>query len=122
MKRSVPSSTSGRVFWWGWDMNTAARLRAAYAGDKMPTPKSATIVDKISPAVTPAEAHAQADERVETVILENVRQSAKDALTPSGVLQHFLHRREADALRGLQIRFGRRLPLGKITARTSRSA
>jgi carbonic anhydrase len=66
-------------------------VTAACSGDKMPTANLQAFVDKISPAVTKARTHAKADELVEAAILENVHQSAKDVLTSSEVLQHFLH-------------------------------
>jgi carbonic anhydrase len=66
-------------------------VTAACSGDKMPTTNLQAIVDKISPAVTRAKAHAKGDELVEAAILENVHQSAKDVLASSEVLQHFLH-------------------------------
>src|ERR1039458_7799283 len=66
-------------------------VTAACSGDKMPTTNLQAMVDKISPAVTRAKAHAKGDELVEAAILENVHQSAKDVLASSEVLQHFLH-------------------------------
>ena len=66
-------------------------VTAACSGDKMPTPNLQAFVDKISPAVTRAKTHAKADDLVEAAILENVRQSAKDVVARSEVLQHFLH-------------------------------
>jgi carbonic anhydrase len=66
-------------------------VTAACSGGKMPTANLQAIVDKISPAVTQAKTHAQADGLVEAAILENVQQSAKDVVASSPVLQHFLH-------------------------------
>jgi carbonic anhydrase len=66
-------------------------VTAACSGDKMPTANLQAVVDKISPAVTRAKAHASGDELVEAAILENIHQSAKDVLASSEVLQHFLH-------------------------------
>ncbi|MGA2457914.1 MAG: carbonic anhydrase [Terriglobales bacterium] len=66
-------------------------VTAACSGDKMPTANLQAIVDKISPAVTRARTHAKGDELVEAAILDNVRQSAKDVVASSEVLQHFLH-------------------------------
>jgi carbonic anhydrase len=66
-------------------------VTAACSGEKMPTANLQAIVDKISPAVTRAKKRAKADELVETAILENVQQSAKDVVDNSPVLQHFLH-------------------------------
>jgi carbonic anhydrase len=66
-------------------------VTAACSGDKMPTANLQAVVDKISPAVTQAKAHPKGDDLVETAILDNVHQSAKDVLASSEVLQHFLH-------------------------------
>jgi carbonic anhydrase len=66
-------------------------VTAACSGDKMPTANLQAMVDKISPAVTQAKAHPKGDDLVETAILENVHQSAKDVLANSEVLRHFLH-------------------------------
>jgi carbonic anhydrase len=64
---------------------------AACSGGKMPTANLQAIVDKITPAVTRAKAHAKADDVVEAAILENIHQSAADIVASSEVLQHFLH-------------------------------
>jgi carbonic anhydrase len=66
-------------------------VTAACSEGKMPTPNLQAIVDKISPAVTRAKAHAKAGDLVDAAILENVHQSARDVLASSEVLQHFLH-------------------------------
>jgi carbonic anhydrase len=66
-------------------------VTAACSGGKMPTANLQAIVDKITPAVTRAKAHAKADDVVEAAILENIHQSAADIVASSEVLQHFLH-------------------------------
>lgn len=66
-------------------------VSAACSGEKMPTTNLQAVVDKISPAVTKAKTHAKGDELLDAAILENVKQSAKDTIASSPVLQHFMH-------------------------------
>jgi carbonic anhydrase len=90
-------------------------VSAACSGDKMPTANLQAIVDKISPAVTQAKTQAKSDELVETAIRENVRQSAKDVLARSDVLQHFLHDGKLTVYEALyKMDSGEVVQLGKI--------
>jgi carbonic anhydrase len=89
---------------------------AACSGDKMPTANLQAIVDKISPAVTRAKTRAKSDDLVETAILENVQQSAKDVLARSDVLQHFLHDGKLSVFEAVyKMDSGEVVQLGKIT-------
>jgi carbonic anhydrase len=89
---------------------------AACSGDKMPTANLQAIVDKISPAVTRAKTRAKSDDLVETAILENVQQSAKDVLARSDVLQHFLHDGKLTVFEAVyKMDSGEVVQLGKIT-------
>jgi carbonic anhydrase len=63
-------------------------VSAACAEEKMPTVNLKAIVDKISPAVTRAKAHASGDGLLEAAVEENVHQSAKDVIANSPVLKH----------------------------------
>jgi len=54
----------------------------------MPTQNLQAIVDKISPAVSKANAYAHSDQLLDAAIRENVDQSAKDILAGSEVLRH----------------------------------
>jgi carbonic anhydrase len=91
-------------------------VTAACSGDKMPTTNLQAIVDKISPAVTRAKAHAKADELVEAAILENVQQSAKDVMASSAVLQHFLHDGKLTVFEAVySLESGKVVQLGKIS-------
>jgi carbonic anhydrase len=64
-------------------------VTAACSGEKMPTPSLQAIVDKINPAVSKVQSTPK-DALVEAAIKENVRQSARDLLASSTVLQHFV--------------------------------
>lgn len=67
-------------------------VNAACSGDKMPTAGLQAIVDKITPAVSQAKkVEAKSDALVELAIKENVHQSARDVLSNSEVLRHFVH-------------------------------
>lgn len=91
-------------------------VSAACSGDKMPTANLQTLVDKISPAVVRAKAHAKPDGLVEAAILENVQQSAKDVVASSDVLQHFLHDGKLTVFEAVyELDSGRVVQLGKIS-------
>jgi carbonic anhydrase len=61
---------------------------AACSGEKMPSQNLQAIVDKIYPAVAQSRSHTEADRLVETAILENVHQSARDVIDKSEILRH----------------------------------
>jgi carbonic anhydrase len=63
-------------------------VTAACSGDKMDTPNLQAMVDQIAPAVSQAKSQSAKD-LVETAIVENVHQSAKDVMARSEALRHF---------------------------------
>jgi carbonic anhydrase len=64
-------------------------VTAACSGEKMPSANLQAIVDKIGPAIPKGRSSRDSDELIETVIKENVHQSAKDVLASSEILRHF---------------------------------
>jgi carbonic anhydrase len=62
-------------------------VSAACSGEKMPSRNLEAIVDKINPAVAQAKTYAKPDDLIESVVKENVHQSAKDVLANSEILR-----------------------------------
>ncbi len=90
---------------------------AACSGDKMPTPNLQAIVDKIAPAVTRAKVHAKSDDLLQAAVLENTQQSAKDVVSSSEVLQHFLHDGKLTVFEAVySLDTGKVTQLGKISS------
>ncbi len=68
--------------------SSCGAVKAACSGDKMPSANLTAIVDMINPAVTQAKTYAKGgDELIESVVKENVHQSAKDVLANSEIIR-----------------------------------
>jgi carbonic anhydrase len=65
-------------------------VTAACSKEKMPSPNLQAMVDKINPAVSRVGPGANQDALIEAAIQENVHESARDILSKSAVLRHFI--------------------------------